>query len=723
MNHELNELTGLVHALAVLREVSPRSHDAVLAVGEIVSSRIVAAALADARRAERVGGRAHGAGHRRGAYGAAPDMIETCERAREQWRPASAARLGSGARRLHRRDGERGDDDAGRGGSDYSAAIFGACLGVDEIQIWTDVDGMLTADPRIVPQPRVVPQLTFAEASELAYFGAKVLHPSTILPAVAKNIPVRILNSRRPENAGTRITADGRPAGGQLAAIACKRDVTVIDITSTRMLMAHGFLRRLFEVFERFKTAVDVVTTSEVSVSVTVDDTRRLEAILDNLRNFAEAGCERDMAIICAVGENLTADADAVRPRGHRAGTGAAAPRLAGGLAAEYYVRAARRGRASCDDASARDVLLMSAAVKILLVGHGKMGQLVGELSKHYGCDVAGVIDPMSPARRRSRRGPWRGVDVAIDFSTAESVMTNAPVLARRGINLVIGTTGWPAHEAALRQVVAEAGVGIVVAPNFSTGVVLFEAIVARAARLFAPQEEFGAFLHEAHHAAKKDAPSGTALLLKRAMEQAGFPRPIDVSSTRAGLHSRHASRSASTGRAETITLSHAARDRTAFARGALTAAKWIHGKRGWFTMQDVLGVVGLGPARPGVAATAEPQPWSAAWENADENTIYRGRHRTGQPVHSQREPRRSGGASSRAPADRRGRAFSLSLRDNRREPDADGRRARCGPSRSSLTKRTAGCRSWLAPADTTRRRSCTSRARCRRPARRDCCR
>jgi len=135
-----------------------------------------------------------------------------------------------------------------------------------------------------------------------------VLHPSTILPAVSRNIPVRILNARRPENPGTLITADGCPAEGRLTAIACKRDVTVIDITSSRMLMAHGFLRRLFEVFERFKTSVDVVTTSEVSVSVTVDDTRRLEAILDSLRSFAEAGCEREMAIICAVGENLRVD-------------------------------------------------------------------------------------------------------------------------------------------------------------------------------------------------------------------------------------------------------------------------------------------------------------------------------------------------------------------------------------------------------------------------------
>ena len=308
VHREFDELTGLVHALAVLREVSPRSRDAVLAVGELVSSRIIAGALSDHRvasvwvdaRQVLITDTEHTA--------AVPDMIETAERAREHIAPVINAGTVAVLGGFIGATANGVTSTLGRGGSDYSGAIFGACLGVDEIQIWTDVDGMLTADPRIVPQPRVVPQLSFAEASELAYFGAKVLHPSTMLPAVAKNIPVRILNSRRPENPGTMITAAGRPAEGQLTALACKRDVTVVDITSTRMLGAHGFLRRLFEVFERFKTAVDVVTTSEVSVSVTVDDTRRLEAILDNLRNFAEASCEREMAIICAVGENLRAD-------------------------------------------------------------------------------------------------------------------------------------------------------------------------------------------------------------------------------------------------------------------------------------------------------------------------------------------------------------------------------------------------------------------------------
>ncbi len=219
------------------------------------------------------------------------------------------------------------------------------------------------------------------------------------------------------------------------------------------------------------------------------------------------------------------------------------------------------------------------------------MGQLVETLAPQYGCEVAGVIDPASP---RHGGGPgsdrWDGVDVAIDFSTPDSVVTNAETLMARGINLVVGTTGWSKHEAVVRQAAAAAGAGIVVAPNFSTGVVLFEALVAHAARLFAPQSEFAPFLHEAHHSAKTDAPSGTALLLKHAMEQAGLTRSIDISSTRAGfIPGTHTV--GFDGPAETVTLIHTARDCTAFARGALTAARWVHGKHGWFTMRDVLGV------------------------------------------------------------------------------------------------------------------------------------
>jgi 4-hydroxy-tetrahydrodipicolinate reductase len=229
--------------------------------------------------------------------------------------------------------------------------------------------------------------------------------------------------------------------------------------------------------------------------------------------------------------------------------------------------------------------------LRLVLVGHGKMGRMLESLAREYECDVAGVIDPQSPAHGGNADDErWTGVDVAVDFTAPEAVMANAPLLARRGINLVIGTTGWSAHEPELKKMVAAAGIGAVVAPNFSTGVVLFEAVAAYAAGLFAPQQQFGAFIHEAHHSTKKDAPSGTALTLKRAMETGGFARAIDVSSTRAGfIPGTHTV--GFDGPAETVTLTHVARDRTAFARGALTAARWVQGKRGWFTMRDVLGV------------------------------------------------------------------------------------------------------------------------------------
>ncbi len=193
----------------------------------------------------------------------------------------------------------------GRGGSDYTASLVGAALNASSIEIWTDVDGMLTADPRIVTKARLVPSLSYAEASELAYFGAKVLHPSTILPAVAKNIPVRILNSQKPNKLGTLITKQINLRRNGLAALACKRDISIINVTSTRMFMAPGFMKILFEVFNRFSTTVDVVTTSEVTVSMTIDDTRHLSAIMNELKIFADVTYQAGMAIICVVGEGL----------------------------------------------------------------------------------------------------------------------------------------------------------------------------------------------------------------------------------------------------------------------------------------------------------------------------------------------------------------------------------------------------------------------------------
>jgi 4-hydroxy-tetrahydrodipicolinate reductase len=230
-------------------------------------------------------------------------------------------------------------------------------------------------------------------------------------------------------------------------------------------------------------------------------------------------------------------------------------------------------------------------ALRILLVGYGKMGQAIARLAPEYGAEVAGIVDPHSADHHRALDDPeWNSADVAIDFTTPEAVRGNVSALARSGRNIVLGTTGWQQHEAELRKVVSDAGVGIVAAPNFSTGVLLFEAVVARAAALFATQPEFGAWVHELHHAMKKDAPSGTALKLKQTMEAAGYPRPIDVAANRVGfVPGTHTI--GFDGPSESITLTHMARDRAVFARGALTAARWLHGRRGWYDMQDVLGL------------------------------------------------------------------------------------------------------------------------------------
>ena len=193
----------------------------------------------------------------------------------------------------------------GRGGSDYSAAIAGAALNAEEIQIWTDVDGMMTADPRIVPAASKVKEISFDEASELAYFGAKVLHPLTVLPAVEKNIPVYILNSKKPGGTGTRITREARPCKNLIKSIACKRGITIVTVSSSRMLMAHGFLRALFEVFDRHRTPVDMVATSEVSVSLTLDNVSSLNTIVEELRSFGDVDVSSRMALICLVGNNL----------------------------------------------------------------------------------------------------------------------------------------------------------------------------------------------------------------------------------------------------------------------------------------------------------------------------------------------------------------------------------------------------------------------------------
>jgi aspartate kinase len=297
-------LDELVKGLSVVGELSERSMDAVASLGERVSSLIVSFAFRAA------GIRAQHIDSRRviltdGAFTRAQPLFEeTYALLHAQVRPTalkSVVVMGGfiGATR----DGQT--TTLGRGGSDYSAAIAGAGIGAEEIQIWTDVDGMLTADPRIIPGGHRVKSISFAEAAEMAYFGAKVLHPATITPAVEHNIPVLILNSRRPDIEGTRITSQSVSCRNPVKSISCKRNITILNISSTRMLMAHGFMCRIFDIFDRYRTSVDMVSTSEVSVSLTLDNRENVDAICRELREFSQVSMEDGQAIVCLVGENI----------------------------------------------------------------------------------------------------------------------------------------------------------------------------------------------------------------------------------------------------------------------------------------------------------------------------------------------------------------------------------------------------------------------------------
>jgi aspartate kinase len=303
------ELSELVRGLVVMGELTPRATDAISAYGERLSSIIIAARFRALRiPATHLDSRTVLITDRRHTQ-AAPLFAETNQRLRTVL--PSYAKKGvviMGGFIGSTEDGVT--TTLGRGGSDYTASIVGAGISAKEIQIWTDVDGMLTANPNILPGGYRVKVCSFAEAAELAYFGAKVLHPATVLPAIEKNIPVRILNSRRPEAEGTLIVSNPPASTSPIRSIACKWNITLLNIVSTRMLMAHGFLRRIFEVFDRHETPVDMLATSEVSVSLTIDNTQALGTIREQLEEFAEVSVEDNLAIVCLVGENIRRSPD-----------------------------------------------------------------------------------------------------------------------------------------------------------------------------------------------------------------------------------------------------------------------------------------------------------------------------------------------------------------------------------------------------------------------------
>ena len=296
---------AFLRGLAAIRELSPRSSDQMLSFGELISSEIVAAALAvrdldtvwvDSRKCVVTDSK-----HTR----ALPLAEETRKKAQAHLAPlVKKGRIpvmgGFIAATV-----EGITTTLGRGGSDFSAAIVGAALEAESIEIWTDVEGMMTTDPRLCPDARTIPHISFNEAAELAYFGAKVLHPATLLPAIQKDIPVYVLNSGNVKSKGTRITAQAPHGRDTFRAITAKIGVSMVNVVASRGVMVHGFLRSVFEALDRYAASVDLVAISEVSMSFTMDSKRLPPALLADLERIADVTCENQQAIICLVGEDI----------------------------------------------------------------------------------------------------------------------------------------------------------------------------------------------------------------------------------------------------------------------------------------------------------------------------------------------------------------------------------------------------------------------------------
>jgi aspartate kinase len=305
LEEEFNALDELLRGVSAVGELTPRTTDNIAGFGERVSAKIATAAFSlRGLNASHVDSRqciVTDSNFTR----AIPDFDDTNSRLREIVKPLLDRErvpvMGGfiGATR------EGISTTLGRGGSDFTAAIVGAGLDAQCIEIWTDVDGMMTTDPGLCPQARRIKIITFEEAAELAYFGARVLHPATLLPAIQKNIPVLVLNSRNPKCEGTRITATAPKSKNVFKAIAAKKRITVVDVVAARMLMAHGFLKSIFDVFAHHRCPVDMVSTSEVSVSVTVDSNESIAAIAADLGKLANVKYQGRKAIVCLVGENI----------------------------------------------------------------------------------------------------------------------------------------------------------------------------------------------------------------------------------------------------------------------------------------------------------------------------------------------------------------------------------------------------------------------------------
>ncbi len=600
LSSAFDELASLAEALSVLGHLTPRSHDAIAAKGELISSALIVAAF-----------RARGLP----VQHVDPTKVMVTDDRFGRAEPRTD-RIAEASQRLLRplldegvvplTGGYVGATDTGiittlgRGGSDLSASLFGAALGAESIEIWTDVDGMLTADPRVVPGATLIERIRFDEASELASFGAKVLHPNTIAPAVRLGIPVYILqlaqpgrhghadHVRRARLPGARDCRQDRYYRDQdpLRAHAAAARLPAHDLrgvrASSHIRRCGGHLRGQRERYRGRSLAPGHADGRAVAPGRCFGRAqprhpggRGFGRGTGQLHHGARPGRDRAGARPHAVA--LRERHQSYRAGGWRAGAarnGSAAPRILRALNAPDR----KAGR-----------------VRIGIIGDGKMGRAIAALAAERGIEVVALLGLENQGGSAIAAGALQGAEAAVEFTEPHAAVANAIACAHAGIPVVMGTTGWYDRLEEVKQAVTGAGGALLWSPNYSVGVALFNALVERAGQLFADASLFDVHIIETHHAGKKDAPSGTAAALAGTFA-AGSGRRPPITSVRTG-HVPGTHELLLDAFFEQVRLVHTARDRRVFADGALLAAAWLRGRRGVFTMRDVLG---LEPERNG---------------------------------------------------------------------------------------------------------------------------
>ena len=628
----LVDLKNLLMGISLIGELTGKTKAQLLSFGERISARIAAASFISNGINARVVDAWDG-GFLSDSNYASAELSEEC------WKLIPAKLLASAEEGVLQivtgslaKDGNGNITTLGRGGSALSAAMIAASCGAEEVQIWKDVDGILSADPRIVRNARPVEIVSYEAASEFANFASQILHPEAMEPCIKTGTPVLIKNFYHPEAPGTRIVQSLGGKASHIQAITARKNVTLVDIVSSRMLGQHGFLAEVFSRFAKHSLSVDMIATSEVSVSLTLDSPDVPPALKEDLSQIANVEIKTGKTVITIIGDIQRFPEILTR-------TFRVCELL--GVHVQMVSQGASKMNFSfiVDDHEAAEVIKALHTVslnpargpvssthdvkmKVILVGYGKMGHLLETRLLEKGHQVLAVVDPFCDKTKElpsgaavynslaeAMEGPGgrslKDADVTLEFTKPDTAPDNILYLVREKIPVVSGTTGWYAKLPEIIPVVNDVGAALVWASNFSQGVNLFYRISAFAAKLADHFEEYEVAGVETHHNKKADSPSGTAKTLVEKvlaemtrkskavyemLERPPRPEELHYASVRVGsVPGTHTLMFDSP--ADTIEITHTARSREGFAAGAVLAAEWlVSGKRkGVFTIDDVL--------------------------------------------------------------------------------------------------------------------------------------